>query len=245
VPREAEFQRDAVLAAFYDPSSYGSEGRARVVSKELARCIRAIQESDPSRGEKAEAVKETAVHLIMLDRPWRWWCLRMMLMSLWRRPLLEPNIFWPVFVTWWPDCEANLMHGWLPTTLAARHRIWGDNAYDYLDPEDKKFFDALPDRIAIYRGMQEHGRYVGLSWTTNEKVAVWFARRFYGNNRILLSGYVRKTSVIAAFNERNENEVLCLPQHVHGRTKKRVRGENKAWGGACYGEPDKEEEPCQ
>jgi hypothetical protein len=159
-------------------------------------------------------------------------------------PLLEPNIFWPVFVTWWPDCEANLMHGWLPTTLAARRRILGDNAYDYLDPEDKKFFDALPDRIAIYRGMQEHGRYVGVSWTTNERVAVWFARRFYGNNRILLSGYVRKTSVIAAFTERNENEVLCLPQHVHGRTKKRVRGENKAWGGACYGAPDKEE-PCR
>ena len=76
-------------------------------------------------------------------------------------------------------------------------------------PED---IAKLPDdsMITIYRGVKEND-YKGLSWTTNKNTAEWFARRFSHNvdKVYLFSGQLKKKDIIAFFDCRNENEVVC------------------------------------
>jgi hypothetical protein len=196
---------------------FPSESRTEVVYRELSRCIDAIRYSDLTWDEAVKSVKEAGTNLGWLDRPWRWCCLRALL----QEHSDAPEIFWPLFVQWWSDCESNLAHGWLQRTLASAD----GSARDFLEPEDKDFFDSLPERVTVYRGTQRPGRHVGISWTTDKEIAEWFARRFcLKGTPTLLSGQVRKSSIIAAFAHRKESEVICLPRHVHGRTETSVRG---------------------
>jgi hypothetical protein len=76
-------------------------------------------------------------------------------------------------------------------------------------PED---IAKLPDdsMITIYRGVKEND-YKGLSWTIDRNIAEWFAKRFsYNVNKVyLFSGQLKKKDIIAFFDCRNENEVVC------------------------------------
>lgn len=76
-------------------------------------------------------------------------------------------------------------------------------------PED---IAKLPDdsMITIYRGVKEND-YKGLSWTIDRNIAEWFAKRFsYNVNKVyLFSGQLKKRDIIAFFDCRNENEVVC------------------------------------
>lgn len=72
--------------------------------------------------------------------------------------------------------------------------------------------------VMIYRG------YNGLntplekaySWTIDKKVAEWFAERFQneGNGRELITAKVRKENILDYLPNRNEEEVLVLPEDV-------------------------------
>lgn len=88
-------------------------------------------------------------------------------------------------------------------------------AYQFLSKENRRAFDALPDRIEVYRG-QEVDAPVGFSWTTNREIGEWFAHRWVMLRKrpALLSGTVRKRSVWAIELGRDEDEVLCHPLRV-------------------------------
>jgi hypothetical protein len=187
---------------------------AQATLTEMNRCLDTIVYSGlvPER-HIPKAVKEECGHLYSLPRPWRWWCLR----SLLRSSSGNPQVFWPLFLEYWSDCESNLAHGWLRDAL--EYAFMHEAAHRYLDPEDKRFFRSLPDRVTIYRGVARPGRHIGISWTTDRQVAEWFAGRHTlgGGVPTLLSGHVYKRNIIAAIAGRGEREVIALPRHVRGR----------------------------
>lgn len=83
---------------------------------------------------------------------------------------------------------------------------------EYLMAEkDYQIYQNLPDKITVYRGVAVNRNPNGLSWTPNLKVAEWFAQRFNYKDK---KGYVQtavisKDKVLAYFNTRNEDEIVC------------------------------------
>jgi hypothetical protein len=80
---------------------------------------------------------------------------------------------------------------------------------------ERATLEALPDTISVYRGfVGRRGR--GLSWSRSRKVAEWFARRFacLGGQPTLIEGVAHKDKVLAYLNDRQEQEIVILPEHV-------------------------------
>jgi len=76
---------------------------------------------------------------------------------------------------------------------------------------DKKGYDALPENITIYRGLQgKKAKCRGLSWTTDLEKAKWFAKRFAFNGNIF-QAEISKKDVFFFTDERNEAEVVTNP----------------------------------
>lgn len=106
------------------------------------------------------------------------------------------------------------------------HDAW-DDLLEWMDPEARRHlmdeeelaeFDALPERITVYRGCIADLNEDGLSWTLERKTASWFARRFAGlregEPRVLV-GTVDKADVIAYFTSRNEAEIVVANGEVN------------------------------
>lgn len=80
--------------------------------------------------------------------------------------------------------------------------------------EDQVTFDALPQRIAIYRGGLRGLNDEGLSWTLDNAIARFFARRSWlahqHHQPVILRGTVLKDEVIAFFDaaHRREREIV-------------------------------------
>lgn len=79
-----------------------------------------------------------------------------------------------------------------------------------MEPDDYATYQALPDKLNIYRGVAIGRTPYGLSWTQNRSKAEWFAHRFDKNDNI---GYVQKAvankdDVLAYFNTRGEEEIV-------------------------------------
>lgn len=81
----------------------------------------------------------------------------------------------------------------------------------------EKELSKLPDIIPIYRGMGSastplEGAY---SWSLSQRVACFFATRFCGDYYRIVSAKVRKEDVIDYYDERNEKEIIALPDAVY------------------------------
>ena len=77
--------------------------------------------------------------------------------------------------------------------------------------KDYQTYQNLPDEITVYRGVAVNRNPNGLSWTPNLEIAEWFAQRFNSKDE---KGYVQtatisKDKVLAYFNTRNEDEIVC------------------------------------
>ena len=80
--------------------------------------------------------------------------------------------------------------------------------------EDRKYFDALPDTLTIYRGYQQgkHKHKMGLAWSLSKEKAIWFAYRKPENGRpMVVSGVCRKADAICFTNGRKEQEIIIDP----------------------------------
>ena len=77
--------------------------------------------------------------------------------------------------------------------------------------EDYKIYQNLSDEITVYRGVAVNRNPNGLSWTQNLKTAQWFANRFNTetNKGYVQTAIVSKSKVLAYFNTRNEDEIVC------------------------------------
>ncbi len=89
-----------------------------------------------------------------------------------------------------------------------------------MDADEHKALAKLPDTLPVYRGfIGTHGK--GLSWTTDKKKAIWFAKRFAVLTRLgeprLMVGEASKADVLAYFTRRKEAEVVIDPSKVKGK----------------------------
>jgi len=86
--------------------------------------------------------------------------------------------------------------------------------------QELKIYNSLPENITIYRGMTteelKSGDF-GISWTLSRERAEFFAFK-YGRNfstenkpKVVHQLEVTKVEILAYFNERNEQEVICIP----------------------------------
>ena len=83
--------------------------------------------------------------------------------------------------------------------------------FKYLfQPEEKEAYNALPDKITVYRGCQQ-GYENGWSYTTSYDVAKWFALRHaaVGIMPRIVHATMRKKDVVAMFDVNQEREILA------------------------------------
>ena len=120
--------------------------------------------------------------------------------------LLEDKEYWELVADVWVDSE-NI---WQNLNIWKRLLTQRTESKDlFMDEDDKKSFDELPDKFIVYRGYIEGQNKKGFSYTTDENKAKWFAKR-YGKNGKVTSRFVSKSEVFAFTNRRNENEIIIL-----------------------------------
>ena len=73
-----------------------------------------------------------------------------------------PDLFWPLFLDWWSDCEGFRPHG-LTSRLRRAHRR--RRAYEFMCAENRAYFDSLPEQLQAHRG------------STREILGIWWSRR--------------------------------------------------------------------
>lgn len=121
--------------------------------------------------------------------------------------------YWRILGEIWQDSENLWQHrDLIPTLLWPLNRSLELRSH-MMCKEDQEALDALPETLTIYRGCAAENR-VGYSWTVNEKKALWFAKRFSRKEPIVLAATVNKSSVVAYFTERQEDEIVVKPEDV-------------------------------
>lgn len=116
---------------------------------------------------------------------------------------------WRGLQTSWNDWEWPDMF-WFRIFQQAREG-WSLN---HFCEENRAFYEALPDRIEIWRGsntshpLAEHG----MSWTTDKATAVWFAQRHagVGGEPLLFRAVIHKGDVALAVMDRSEFEIVAF-----------------------------------
>ena len=130
---------------------------------------------------------------------------------------IHPAVFGAALEAAWTSGNlGNAFSEWCPRPIY-RHIV---NMFEHAGienmtaaPGDKALFDTLPDEVTIYRGTSGisvgKARY-GMSWTTDLGCAMWFATRWGEDTRdpVCLKGAIQKDSILAAFNSRNEKEIV-------------------------------------
>jgi len=113
-----------------------------------------------------------------------------------------------------------------------------ESVYDFMEDDEKKHFDSLPDRITLYRGCsidEAYGssEYIGQSWTDDIDIAKFFAYEHhtaalggskFDNAKILIADDGRivpvagrcvisrtfnKNEILGYVNSREEREYIC------------------------------------
>ena len=84
------------------------------------------------------------------------------------------------------------------------------------DEESQEQYDKLPSVVKVYRGVLAKDGLkgsVGVSWTTDRKVAEMFALRLKptGGESYIFEGEIDKDKILFFTNSRNESEVLLDP----------------------------------
>jgi len=88
------------------------------------------------------------------------------------------------------------------------------NRRDIMNAEELAVFEGLPLRLRIYRGCsveETTAGVFGLSWTVNRAIAEFFAWRYNAadRGRVVVSTEITRPDVLAYFNTRREQEIIC------------------------------------
>ncbi len=125
------------------------------------------------------------------------------------------EVFWQVFLENWCDCDGLwTLRKILLDTL--RHRKAQRSPIEFLSAADRRFYDALPDVIAVYRGCGRR-RVRGLPWTTDRAVAAKFARggRFRApHDPVIASAVIAKADLFFVSAARKESEAILDPYTI-------------------------------
>lgn len=94
-----------------------------------------------------------------------------------------------------------------------------NNPIHSADKSETETFNALPDRVKIYRGV--YGEYLddlnmGTSWTLKESTGKFFGRRFkeLAENVYLMQGVIDKKDILFYTNQRKEHEIIVDPSKI-------------------------------
>lgn len=77
------------------------------------------------------------------------------------------------------------------------------------------FFEELPEKVTIYRGIRDEKYIKGFSWTVSKDKGIWFAKRFDTDNQILLETVIDKKDILCYTDERDEKEVIINPKKLN------------------------------
>lgn len=108
-------------------------------------------------------------------------------------------------------------------SLLKPRRDWSRFIHHFSTRADRQRLAQLPDTVTVYRGVHDRRRLCGWSYTMNRAVAVNFATtlgKIYADAApsdrvsLVLTGVVARSSVLAAFNDREEAELVIDPRSV-------------------------------
>lgn len=182
-------------------------------------------EQKRAMAEKARKAGDWNHYIFLHERPYRWEALHHMRRQTTRSAsTAKRKAFWETFAEVYIDTE-----NWyeLPQRLWCEQWIDSDrNKYHawmlegMMNEDERADYDALPDRITVYRGWHRERGADGWSWTTERGVAEWFAARFRpdGATPQVATGEVEKRHVLAYWTRRKESEVFAHWKHVNVRT---------------------------
>jgi hypothetical protein len=82
---------------------------------------------------------------------------------------------------------------------------------ELMDPNERAAYDALPDRLTVYRGCGTSNK-LGLSWSLDRQIAARFPflNRYRQADPLLVTGKVHKRHVLAVKLDRDESEVITF-----------------------------------
>lgn len=86
---------------------------------------------------------------------------------------------------------------------------------EYLTGNNREQYDALPDKVTVYRGCsleEAEDGINGLSWTTDVRTALFFAYRYGTDGRCVVKAEVDKAKIKAYISERNESECIIIDE---------------------------------
>lgn len=127
---------------------------------------------------------------------------------------LDGPKYWDLLSSVWSDSE-NLWQVGMKR-IRKLFSLYPDHRDSFMDEDEKKLLQSLPDQIKVFRGHQSRNQ-KGFSWTLDYTKAVWFGQRYTtmaGQARVS-QGVVQKSDIIGLVLGRNEKEVVVDPRHVH------------------------------
>lgn len=121
--------------------------------------------------------------------------------------------YWEILADLWRDSEnirqnAEMWEDFLTAPRGSKENLMSE--------DEREALAAMADRFTIYQG-HTFDRDDGWSWTTDEKTAVWFARRFASmedSTPLVTVATVDKSEVVAYFLGRGEHEIIVDPDMV-------------------------------
>ena len=157
----------------------------------------------------ALAKQDYGSFIFLHERPYRIEALRHIM----AQPGPAHEQYWPLVASVWTDSENIWQNLQLWRQLWSRHAT---NRHEAMDEAERAALEALPATITVFRGVRDPSHFKGLSWTTDEAKAHWFANRFAHPDLKpkVVRGRVHKRHVLAHFLNRGESEIVCLPQFV-------------------------------
>lgn len=81
---------------------------------------------------------------------------------------------------------------------------------DLMEDEEYQMWKNLPETIELYRGTSHEGTEYGISWTTNQDTAKWFANRFATDEHParVYKVTANKKDCLCYFGNRGEHEIV-------------------------------------
>lgn len=151
--------------------------------------------------EKAQQEKDFGAYIWLHERPYRMHAFNMC------KEWMTDDEYWPALCEIWTDSE-NIWQNkdeWAKLLSSKR-----TNKHLFMDEDERDYFNALPDKVVIYRGCEEHNM-DGMSWTLDREVAQMFANKYRSKTGIVRRRMVSKNKLFAYVDLRQEQELILLP----------------------------------
>jgi len=121
--------------------------------------------------------------------------------------------YWQALGSLWLETE-NLHEDqaeWIAALTASRP----GRAQWLMDETERAALAGLDEQLTVYRGFRRPGKHLAPSWTLDRARAEWFARRPLDRNKgYVATTTVAKSSVMAYFTGRGEQEIVLEPGHL-------------------------------